>query len=61
MTKQMGCYYCKESSTSICEDCGKSTCDRHGDRGKHPCDDSIPGCHSIWKYAPKKQIGGASK
>ena len=43
------CYYCKNKSTSICEDCGKPVCNKHCDRDKHPCNDSVKGCHSIWK------------
>jgi hypothetical protein len=43
------CYYCNNPADSYCEDCGKNTCDKHASRDKHPCDDSVKGCHSIWK------------
>lgn len=40
---------CHNHATMYCEDCGKLFCRYHIDRDKHKCDDSIKGCHSIWK------------
>lgn len=56
MNKPDRCYYCNEPADTYCEDCGKSTCDKHASRDKHPCDDSVPGCHSIWKYKAQKDV-----
>jgi hypothetical protein len=40
---------CANYGTFHCEDCGKVFCRWHIDRVKHKCDDSVKGCHSIWK------------
>lgn len=39
---------CHNHGTIFCEDCGKSYCKRHIDRGYHICEE-VPGGHSIWK------------
>ena len=40
---------CHAFASQYCEDCGKEFCHNHIDRDKHKCDDSVKGCHSIWK------------
>lgn len=40
---------CKEKGFIICEDCGKWLCKKHCNRDKHDCDDSVKGCHGIWR------------
>ena len=40
---------CFAYGNHICEDCGKLFCHSHINRNKHKCDDSVKGCHSIWK------------
>ena len=40
---------CLARTDDVCEDCGKAYCMKHADRCRHSCDDSVPGCHSIWK------------
>jgi predicted nucleic acid binding AN1-type Zn finger protein len=43
--------YCRKRATEHCEDCGKVYCKKHDGRVEHACDDSVKGCHSIWKHA----------
>ncbi len=53
---------CGRNSFDICEDCGKPVCFFHGGRDKHKCDDSVKGCHSIWKGDTIHAVGdGGSK
>ena len=40
---------CHAWASYVCEDCDKHFCHNHIDRSKHKCDDSVKGCHSIWK------------
>ena len=42
-------YNCLNYASRFCEDCGKEFCHIHINRNNHECDDSIEGCHSIWK------------
>jgi len=42
---------CKKHSHDICEDCGNPVCFFHSGRKEHDCDDSVEGCHSIWKHS----------
>jgi len=40
---------CHHFGLEYCEDCGKYYCHNHINRDKHNCDDSVKGCHGIWR------------